>query len=57
MCIRDRAYGDRLAAQGGRVTRWRLADMGIRGNSHLPMMDDNSDDIAARIGAWIRATA
>lgn len=51
------AYADRLAAQGGRVTRWRLADMGIRGNSHLPMMDDNSDDIAARIGAWIRATA
>lgn len=31
--------------------------MGIRGNSHMPMMDDNSDDIAARIGAWIRANA
>jgi len=31
--------------------------MGIAGNSHMPMMDDNSDDIAARIGGWIRAEA
>jgi hypothetical protein len=23
----------------------------------MPMMDDNSDDIAARIGAWIRAAS
>jgi hypothetical protein len=31
--------------------------MGVAGNSHMPMMDDNSDDIAARIGAWIRGAA
>jgi len=51
------AYAEDLARQGGRVQTWRLADMGIAGNSHMPMMDDNSDDIAARIGAWIRDTA
>ncbi|WP_343737746.1 hypothetical protein [Achromobacter sp.] len=51
------AYAEDLARHGGRVQTWRLADMGIVGNSHMPMMDDNSDDIAARIRAWIRDTA
>ena len=27
--------------------------MGIRGNSHVPMMDDNSADIAAMIVGWM----
>lgn len=50
-------YADTLARHGARVDTWRLADLGITGNSHMPMMDDNSDDIAARIGAWIRGRA
>jgi hypothetical protein len=29
--------------------------MGIRGNTHMPMMDDNSDELAARIVGWIEA--
>ena len=57
LCITGQAYADELARQGARVQTWRLADMGIAGNSHMPMMDDNSDDIAARIGVWIRGTA
>ncbi|WP_454692816.1 hypothetical protein [Achromobacter aegrifaciens] len=57
LCITGQAYADELARQGARVQTWRLADMGIGGNSHMPMMDDNSDDIAARIGAWIRGAA
>lgn len=52
---RGREYGGRLRAQGGRVDDWRLAEMGVTGNSHMLMMDDNSDDIAARISAWIVA--
>ncbi|WP_238913132.1 hypothetical protein [Achromobacter insolitus] len=57
LCATGQAYADELARQGARVETWRLADMGIAGNSHMPMMDDNSDDIAARIGAWIRGAA
>ncbi len=56
LCASGQDYADSLAGHGARVDTWRLADMGIAGNSHMPMMDDNSDDIAARIGAWIRGT-
>jgi pimeloyl-ACP methyl ester carboxylesterase len=57
LCDAGRAYAGRLASHGARVATWRLADMGVAGNSHMPMMDDNSDDIAARIGVWIRGAA
>ena len=57
LCISGRDYADTLARHGARVDTWRLAEMGIAGNSHMPMMDDNSDDIAARIGTWIRAAS
>jgi pimeloyl-ACP methyl ester carboxylesterase len=52
-----RQYADALAAQGGHVEMWRLADMGIRGNSHMLMMDDNSDEIARRVSGWVREAA
>ncbi|WP_454675970.1 hypothetical protein [Achromobacter marplatensis] len=57
LCAAGQDYADSLARHGARVDVWRLAEQGIAGNSHMPMMDDNSDDIAARVGAWIRATA
>ncbi|KGE01808.1 hypothetical protein JL37_00870 [Achromobacter sp. RTa] len=57
LCATGQAYAGELASHGARVATWRLADMGVAGNSHMPMMDDNSDDIAARIGAWIRGAA
>ena len=47
------AYAAALAAQGARVEMWKLADMGIAGNSHMLMMDDNSEELAARVGGWI----
>lgn len=34
----------------------RLEELGIQGNSHVLMMDDNNDDIARRIDAWLRQT-
>lgn len=38
----------------GTPTRWlELPQEGIRGNSHLPMMDDNSEQVADRIGKWL----
>lgn len=32
-----------------------LPDLGVYGNSHVMMMDDNSQDIARRIQAWLQA--
>ena len=33
----------------------RLTALGIEGNSHVLMMDNNSDDIARRVDAWLGA--
>ncbi|MBO9354178.1 hypothetical protein GG851_09240 [Bordetella petrii] len=46
-------YADALGAQEGHVDTWRLADQGIQGNSHMLMMDDNSDEIAQRVSEWV----
>ena len=35
----------------------RLADLGIRGNSHVMMLEKNSDDIIRFIGDWLRKNA
>lgn len=48
-----RCYANTVAAHGALVTNWHLAEIGITGNSHMLMMDDNSDDIARRISHWI----
>ena len=32
-----------------------LPALGIRGNSHFPMMDDNSDTVAALVQEWIES--
>jgi pimeloyl-ACP methyl ester carboxylesterase len=49
-------YHEALVANRGSSTWIYLPDLGIRGNSHMLMMDDNSEDIAARIHAWIQET-
>jgi pimeloyl-ACP methyl ester carboxylesterase len=43
----------RLREAGGTAETLDLPAEGIRGNSHMLMMDDNSDAIAARIQAWM----
>jgi pimeloyl-ACP methyl ester carboxylesterase len=48
----DRWQGQ-IRAAGGAADTLDLPAEGIRGNSHMLMMDDNSDDIAARINAWM----
>ena len=47
------AYEAALRKQGTDVTRIDLPKMGIRGNSHMLMMDTNSDQIAAMIQKWM----
>lgn len=48
-------YARQLAQAGGRIDILDLPDHGIRGNSHLPMMDDNSEELAARVIDWLVA--
>ncbi len=45
----------RLRQAGARTELWRLPDRGVRGNSHMPMMDNNSAEIAAEIAVEIAA--
>jgi pimeloyl-ACP methyl ester carboxylesterase len=42
-----------IAAAGGKVDTFELPKMGIRGNTHMMMMDRNSDDIARLVSDWI----
>ncbi len=55
MSYRKRAdlYAARLANAGGVVDTLDLPKRGICGNSHVPMMDKNSDAIAGLIERWI----
>ncbi len=50
---RVRRYLDAIQAAGGAADVLDLPAMGIRGNSHFPMMDRNSDQVAALVRAWM----
>lgn len=45
--------GQAVAAAGGKVDTFELPKTGIKGNTHMMMMDRNSDDIAKLVGDWI----
>jgi len=47
-------YGKRVAAAGGHWAELDLPNIGIAGNSHFPMMDRNSDQIAALVHGWLK---
>jgi len=50
-----RDYAQTLKAKGGDVEAWWLAEMGIHGNSHMLMMDDNNGVLARRVSDWVLA--
>ncbi len=52
---RYRAFAADLARRGVRNDAWFLAERGVAGNSHMPMMDDNSSAIAGEVAAWLEA--
>jgi pimeloyl-ACP methyl ester carboxylesterase len=56
---RIRANIDRWQGQirdaGGVAETLDMPAEGVRGNSHMIMMDNNSDDVAARIQAWMES--
>jgi pimeloyl-ACP methyl ester carboxylesterase len=51
----DVEYAGFLKAAGGSVDFIDLPDLGIKGNSHMIMMDRNSDQIADLIHDWLRS--
>lgn len=50
-------YAATLRSAGGRVDVIDLPALGIRGNSHLPMMDRNGDAVAAMVAEWLAAAS
>jgi pimeloyl-ACP methyl ester carboxylesterase len=46
-------WQDRIRAAGGVADTLDMPAEGVRGNSHMIMMDHNSDEVAARIQAWM----
>jgi pimeloyl-ACP methyl ester carboxylesterase len=46
-------YRDALVAAGGKADVFDLPIMGIKGNTHMLMMDRNSDDVAKLVHDWI----
>jgi pimeloyl-ACP methyl ester carboxylesterase len=46
-------YQHALRQQGGMADRLDLPAAGVKGNSHMVMMDRNSDQVAALIQSWI----
>ena len=52
----DGEIADWLGQNGAAVDYWYLADLGIAGNGHMLMLEDNSDEIAGLIARWIETT-
>jgi hypothetical protein len=48
-------YADGLRAAGGSVDWFDLPKMGVAGNSHMLMMDRNSDQVAGLVNDWLVA--
>lgn len=53
----SRAYSERIASAGVDTTFTLLPQRGIRGNTHMLMLDRNSDTVLAIVGEWLRRAA
>jgi len=50
---KTKAFVAALSEAGASATLWSLPKMGIKGNSHMLMMDDNNAEIAEMLSRWI----
>ena len=48
-----KAITERLASLGGDATTYVLPEIGIHGNTHMMMMDENNEQVADVIENWI----
>ena len=46
-------YAGAIRAAGGNIETIDLPDIGIKGNTHMVMMDKNSDDVADVMQKWL----
>ena len=46
-------WGEAIKAAGGTADTFALPKMGLTGNTHMLMMDRNSDDVAKLVNDWI----
>ena len=46
-------YTEAIKSAGGSVDLVDLPDIGIKGNTHMVMMDKNSDEVADVIQKWL----
>ena len=53
LVVAPTGYRDALVAAGVKADVFALPAMGIKGNTHMMMMDRNSDDIARLISDWL----
>ena len=54
---RIEAYRQQLTDKGVASDWYELPNMKIMGNTHMVMMDENSDEVAALIDTWLRSKA
>ncbi len=50
---RQDKFRDNLAKAGGVADKLLLPDADVKGNSHMMMMDQNSDQVAGLIQLWL----
>lgn len=53
LVTRGAAFRDRLRELGAEVDWCVLGEQGVHGNSHMLMMDDNSDALAQQVADWV----
>ena len=52
-CVNPNKWAQAIAAAGGKADTFDLPKMGINGNTHMMMMDRNSDEVAKLVNDWI----
>jgi pimeloyl-ACP methyl ester carboxylesterase len=53
LVVNPTKWAQAIAAAGGKVDTFELPKMGIKGNTHMMMMDRNSYDVAKLVNDWI----
>jgi pimeloyl-ACP methyl ester carboxylesterase len=51
--VNPNKWAQAIAAAGGKADTFDLPKMGVKGNTHMLMMDRNSDEVAKLVADWI----
>jgi pimeloyl-ACP methyl ester carboxylesterase len=53
IAVNPTKWAQAIAAAGGKADTFDLPKMGVKGNTHMLMMDRNSDEVAKLVADWI----